>query len=254
MSKVFLFIIMVYSFSSRADMADVCRQAFRVTTPFTVRKNVVKGLMKLSRHERLKPIVEVLSGVNTVSTDHIKPDIEIRKITDIKPITPELGYIGPFFSYTNFFQIGFLKGEKVFLKPIVLKKHLLELSAIRLLVELEVPILFKGVTQAEDGTLYMVSYFQEGVLVKVQQNQILGLYKNYNVTEETRNQLSQIKKMFLENGILPLDFQFLISKEGDIYLIDFDQYIIAGKRSVLYRMFMYQLTQKIFEKTEEMLK
>ena len=41
-------------------MFDVCRQAFRVTAPITVRKSVVTGLTKLSKHEKWEPIVSAL--------------------------------------------------------------------------------------------------------------------------------------------------------------------------------------------------
>ena len=140
---------------------------------------------------------------------------------------------------------------KVFLKAIVFNKHLTELSNIQALNKMGIPTLFMGLTQDQSGRFYMVSRFQEGAFFKIRALNrtafVSGFDRGYRIAEHTRRQLMDLRDRFVQNRVAPGDFQFLLSKTGDVYLIDFEYYRIFGRYNPLFLLFLHKPYVK-FEK------
>ncbi len=135
-------------------------------------------------------------------------------------------------------KIGTLSGKKVFLKkidhdsPIRSNRHKRELAVFRTLHELEILTLFKGVTTDENGQLYMVSEFQEGVVFFLDKKMHpYAPSPPFTLKRKLQRMswLSSLKQMFIKYHIEPQDMQVLISKTtGRIYLIDVEFYQFLG--------------------------
>lgn len=99
-----------------------------------------------------------------------------------------------------------------------------ELSMLYFLNRIGIPTLFKGVVKEADGTLYMLNTFKESMVFRIWEDVSSYLHTKYH--ESVREQLDKINFLFSANGIFPGDFQFLVSKEGKVYIIDVEHYVI----------------------------
>ena len=204
-------IIFIGSFYSHANSS--CIEAWVLNGSFN-NKNKQPSfpyLVKRRRHQlylRIKDIV---------------PDIEMAEL-EILPETDSLLYNR---HGKKFYKIAKWNGEEVFLKKIKAPHGEEELATLRVFNQIGVSTLFRGVVRDTDGTLYMVSKFQKGAALRVQENVLEHVNKQYY--ESVRQQVIEIKIMFSEFGILYRDFQFMVSEEGKVYLIDVEYYQFFGK-------------------------
>lgn len=185
-------------------------------------------------------------------TSNIPSNIDFNQISSLQNFIPphEANIVA---HKKNWFKTGELYGEKVFLKIIAINKHVKELANIHALNSLGIPTLFIGVTRDKEGQLYMVSRFQEGAFVRIIPHKsplLSGFDSSYQITENTYRQLRNLRDMFIKNNIYPSDFQFLVSKKGEIHLIDFEYYRIFKKFNPLFLLFIYKPYVK-FEKARQ---
>ena len=129
----------------------------------------------------------------------------------------------------QYYKIAIWRGEKVFLKKIKVPQGEHELAVLRTFNHLGIPTLFHGIVRDIDGTLYMVSKFQEGGTLRTLLDVLQNVDEKYY--ESVNQQMNEIKLLFSKIGIFPADFQFMVSKEGEVYLIDVEMYIFSGKKA-----------------------
>ena len=129
----------------------------------------------------------------------------------------------------QYYLTGKWRGEKVFLKKIRKLHGEEELSTLRTLGKIGIPILFKGVVKNTNGALYIVNIFQDSPLFKSEE----AAFKSFNVQyhELIRQQLDRIYFLFSEYGIFPRDFQFMVSKKGKVYVVDTEFYMFLGEKT-----------------------
>lgn len=141
-------------------------------------------------------------------------------------------------------KIGILNGEKVYLKPIVLRRFRMwpppffwyesfdegqgprELTIYLAFNDLKIPTLFKGVVMDKKGNSYMALQFKEGRFIRW----CVKSEAPY-ITEQACLQMEEIKAMFLKYGIVPSDLQAIISRDGFAYLIDVQNFQFMGTDS-----------------------
>ena len=124
------------------------------------------------------------------------------------------------------YLIGKWHGKKVFLKKIQRSQGEDELAVMRTLNKIGIPVLFKGVVKNKDGTLYMVSLFLDSPLFKSEEAALQYFSIQYH--EKIRQQLQQIHSLYSRYGILPRDFQFMVSRKGVVYVVDGEFYMFLG--------------------------
>ena len=156
----------------------------------------------------------------------IVPDIEMAEL-EILPETDSLLYNRYNRHGEKFYKIAKWKGEAAFLKKIKPPHGEKELATLRIFNQIGVPTLFRGVVRDTDGTLYMVSKFQKGATLRNQEDVLENVNEQYH--ESVRQQVREIKIAFSELGVLYTDFQFMVSAEGKVYLIDVEYYQFLGK-------------------------
>ncbi len=129
---------------------------------------------------------------------------------------------------SQFYKVAKWRGEKVFLKQITQPNGERELAILRTLSEIGIPVLFKGVVRNTDGSLYMVSSFQESPVFK----SLEAAFKSFDVKYHTDilQQLKHIYSLFLEYGVSDKDFQFMVSAEGKVYVVDVEFYTFLGHK------------------------
>ena len=251
-------LLLIFSFNGGADTSALCQIVFKSVKrrlPAKV-KAPVKGFLVTSaaKHPSLKPFVDKMIEEKAADVRHITPNIDFAELTFVRSFIPEPVHIHGKPAFENFFKTAVLDGEKVFLKLIIWKRHLEELSNIRALREKGLRTLFKGITQTDAGSLYMVSRFQEGALIRTYPDpRAFNLDKDYKVTENTYRQLWRLRERFIREGIVPEDLQFLLSREGDLYIIDFEQWFIVDTRRALSFLFAYR-TSYGFQTAEQVIR
>ncbi len=154
-----------------------------------------------------------------------------------------------------FITVGYLSGEKFFLKEIEEGGHSLqsttrELAVFRTLTALNVPTLFKGVGKMSvdfntgellahrpQGVMgreghaitFMVSRFQAGATYLLDRMNNMGMNSHpVSITAKTHKGLKRIKTLFLKYHILPRDLQVMISQDGWPHIIDPELFEFLG--------------------------
>lgn len=130
----------------------------------------------------------------------------------------------------QYYKIAMWRGEKVFLKKIAPPQGEHELAVLRTFSHVGIPTLFRGVMRDTDGVLYMVSRFQDGGTLRNQLD-VLAERVNDKHYGSIVQQLGEIQNVFSKIGIFPADFQFMVSKEGKVYLIDVEMYTFSGTKA-----------------------
>ena len=127
-----------------------------------------------------------------------------------------------------FVKKGTLSGQEVFLKPALkFENNKKELAVYLTLRDLGVPVLFKGVLEDDEGDLYMVSQFREGVVSQLP-------FRPMNIANTPYQELNEWRELFLKYHIIPRSFQFLVCG-NTAHLIDVKTYEFAGETSVFLR-------------------
>ena len=236
---ILVFCLLLYPFQTRAEGAySKCIEVFRNTIqkPQGLKQQIKKKIPR----KKYKP----------ADTSDLVPDIDFNDLLSLESFIP------PTESHQNrrphFFKTAKLDGRKVFLKTIKFNKQLKELSIIRSLQERGIPTLFIGLTRDEEGRFYMVNWFIDGAFVKVRQHIVINFDSLYPITEKTYKQLIDLRNMFIRKRVVPSDFQFLISKDGNVYLIDFEYYSIFSRFNPLFLLFAYKPYAK-FERAKEII-
>lgn len=166
----------------------------------------------------------IFQRIYTSIKNNVTPDINIAEL-EILPETTSLVYNRYNRHKDNqFYKIAVWRGEKVFLKKIKDSDGEYELAILRTLNKIGIPTLLMGVVKDKDGILYMVNTFQDSVVFRNLEDVSSDLDKQYH--ESVRQQLDRINFLFSANNIFPGDFQFLVSKDGKVHIIDVEYYII----------------------------
>ena len=166
----------------------------------------------------------IFQRIYTSIKNNVIPDINIAEL-EILPETTSLVYNKYNRHKDNqFYKIAIWRGEKVFLKKIKDSKGEYELAILHTLNKIGIPTLLRGVVKDKDGILYMVNTFQDSVVFRNLEDVSSYLDKQYH--ESVRQQLDRINFLFSANSIFPGDFQFLVSKDGKVHIIDVEHYII----------------------------
>lgn len=159
--------------------------------------------------------------------EDMAPDINIAEIKISQ------GAFGRMFDHLNSqdYLIGRWLGKwgerKVFLKKIQKPRGEEELAVMRTLRRIGIPVLFEGVVQNKDGTLYMVNLFLDSPLFKSEAEAFQ--YFPSHLHPKIRQQLEQIHALYSKYGIFPRDFQFMVSKKaGVVYVVDGEFYMFLG--------------------------
>ena len=130
----------------------------------------------------------------------------------------------------QYYKIAIWKGKKVFLKKIKASHGEHELAVLRTFNQIGIPVLLQGVVRDTDGTLYMVSKFQERKALRTQQEILTDIDKQYH--KSVYQQLREIKTILLATNIYPADLQFIISEGGKVYLIDVELYKFLDEEKI----------------------
>ncbi len=257
-SAVFLCFCFVLAGSSDATIhsSNPCQYAFNtISQTFNLRRGRPKKDDYLMRGGKKKLIVSRRHYL--ADTSHIKPDIDFDQLSSVQNFTPV--FHSRLF-YNGWFKTAEWNGKKVFLKIIIVKKHLRELNNFRSLKSRGVPTLFMGITKSSDGKFYMVSQFQEGAFFRIKPQHLgryfsEGLDLNYNITNTTYRKLRELRDLFIKYGVVPSDFQFIVSKEGEVYVIDLEYYRIFGSQNhPLFSLFFIYKTYRKFKNAESVIK
>lgn len=213
---VLIFIIFIAHFCSYAN--DSCGEAWESNQNFIEKTQSLSHLAK-----------KVLEHFY-VKTEDIVPDIDIKEL-EILPETDSLIH-NRYNRHANkqYYKIAIWKGEKVFLKKIKAPHGEHELAVLRIFNRIGIPVLFQGVVRDTDGTLYMVSKFQERKILRNQQEVLTNIDKQYH--KPVYQQLREIKIILLATNIYPVDLQFIVSEEGKVYLIDVELYKFLDEEKI----------------------
>lgn len=164
-----------------------------------------------------------------VKIKDIVPDIELTEL-EILPETE-------IFTYNRYnrhadrksYKIAKWRGEKVFLKKIRLSDGEHELAMLRTLNQIGIPTLFKGVIRDDLGDLYMVSQFQVGEVFRSTGEPLTHVRPEYHGF--VRKQVDEINFLLAVAHIFPADFQFMVSRQGTVYLVDVEYYNFLERRA-----------------------
>ena len=174
-----------------------------------------------------------------VKVKDILPDIEFTELEILLSDTES-------FTYNRYnrhadrksYKIAKWKGEKVFLKKIRSGDGEHELAMLRTLNQIGIPTLFKGVVRDNLGDLHIVSQFQAGEVFKTPEGPFTHVNLEYHGL--VRKQVDEINFLLAIAHIFPSDFQFMVSKQGEVYLVDVEYYNFierrAGDRSQIERI------------------
>ena len=236
---VLLFCILLCPFQTRAGhIYSRCIEAFSNTIK---KPQGLKQIKKKILRKKHKP----------ADTSGLVPDIDFNDLLSLERFIP------PTEAYQNIyphsFKIAKLGNKKVFLKMIIFNKQLKELTNIRSLQEKRIPTLFIGLTKDKEGRFYMVNWFIDGAFIKIRPHNTplaIDFDSPHEITEKTFKQLIDLRNMFIWNRVVPSDFQLLISRDGDVHLIDFEYYSIFSRFNPLFLLFAYKPYVK-FEKAKE---
>ena len=250
---LWFYFVLAGSSDATAHSSNPCQYAFKtIFQTFNLRREQSKKDDYLMRRG-ITPIRYFLAD-----TSHIKPDIDFDQLRSVQNFTPLFHNI---LFHHDWFKTAEWKGKKVFMKIIKFKKHLRELNNFRSLKSRGVPTLFMGITKSSDGKFYMVSQFQEGAFFRIKP-QHRGRYVsdgsldlNYNITNTTYRKLRELRDLFIKYGVVPSDFQFIVSKEGEVYVIDLEYYRIFGSQNhPLFSLFFIYKTYRKFKNAESVIK
>lgn len=128
------------------------------------------------------------------------------------------------------FGNGDLHGETVFWKSIIDEFSKKELAVFLTLDQIGIQTSFKGVLE-NHGELLMISQFQKGDLIHLGAETLSGHPTSSNISSRTYQEFDKWKQIFLKYHIFPIDFQFLVSEDGAIHIIDVEMYEFLGGRS-----------------------
>ena len=165
-----------------------------------------------------------------VKIKDILPDIEFTELEILLPDTES-------FTYNRYnrhgdrksYKIAKWKGEKVFLKKIRPGDGEHELAMLRTLNQMGIPTLFKGVVRDDLGDLHIVSQFQHGEVFKTPEGPFTHVSLKHH--ELVRRQVDEINFLLAIAHIFPSDFQFMVSKKGEVYLVDVEYYNFIERRA-----------------------
>lgn len=175
-----------------------------------------------------KKTLEISKQMSVDDISNIKANIDYTKLDfDSYSTNPNFKH---FVSSYSDLKLAMHNGKKYFLKEINGPQMLQEYNVFNTLDKIGVKTPFLGVTQSANGRLYMVSDFVEGALLKKTVNGYLvsGLDETFKISKKTYDQINDFKSILLKNGIESNDLQFIITKNGDVSLIDVDAYRFLG--------------------------
>ena len=169
-----------------------------------------------------------------IKIEEIVPDIEVSElqvlgVLELMDLLLGFDDIKEKLGSDKNYLISEWQGKTAFLKRITSASEVHELAVLRSLKELGFPVLFKGVVRYTNNSLYIVNEFQTGKVFRDKE----AIRESIDPTQQeaVTQQLERISSLFVENGILARDFQFIVSEEGQVYVIDPEFYMFLGEKT-----------------------
>ena len=125
------------------------------------------------------------------------------------------------------YKIALLNNNKVYLKEMPDGRTEDIFASLQTLNFIGVPVLFRGVVEAEEGLSYMMYKFEEGGIAN--SFSVKNISENSLIKDKIEEKLLKIKKFFSQYGVYAEDLEFLVTPESNIYVMRYSNMDFLGK-------------------------